>query len=318
MSFVRDILFGRPPPAPDYAGAAQQQGQQSLRFAKLNAKLNRLDETTPYGSVDYRAKRGPDGKPLKNQFERIISLSPEQQRLYDLESGNAISSQGIAKGLQGALGDAVRNPFSLAGFGNAERVGGLGDPMRAGPGSRDEVEKALMSRYDALMQPDQERATAQLDTQLRNQGLMPGTEAYDAEVRKLRTAQDQTRQDAMREAVVAGGAEESRATGLDLAKLQQALTQRLQSAGFNNQTRGQSIQEALLQRQQPLSEFNAFRTGNTPTIPQFQPYGQVNAQPGNFQAAAGQAGQYGMDRYNAGVGAMQSLLNFGSSVYGAK
>jgi hypothetical protein len=152
-----------------------------------------------------------------------------------------------------------------------------------------------------------ERDVSGLDTQLRNQGLMPGTEAYDHSLQQLRQQQGQDMNDLALRAVLAQGQEQSRLGQLDLGL-----------GGFNNQTRGQSIQEALLQRQQPLSEFNAFRTGNTPTLPQFQPYGMTNTQPA--PTFAGTQAQYGagLDQYNASTGGLQSLLNFGASIYGKR
>jgi len=302
MSFISDLLFGKPPPAPNYAKAAEVQGEQNIEAAKLNAAMNRLNETTPYGNVTYQTT--PNAQtPGGFDYSRDIKLSPEQQQLYNLESGNQIASQRIAQGLQQGVAGSVNQPFSLGQYGDPTK---LGDASSYAGGAK-AVGDALYNQALARRQPQMDRDNAQLDTQLRNQGLMPGTEAYNNSLQQLREQQGIELNDLAYRATQAQGQEQSRLGQLDL-----------NLGGFNNQTRGQSIQEGLLQRQQPLSEFNAFRTGNAPTLPQFQPYGMTNAQPA--PTFAGQQAQYGasIDQYNAGTGGIQSLLNFGSSIYGKR
>lgn len=302
MSFISNLLFGKPPPAPNYAKAAEVQGEQNIEAAKINAAMNRLNETTPYGNVTYKAT--PNAQtPGGFDYARDIQLSPEQQQLYNLESGNQIASQQIAQGLQQGVGQSVQQPFSLSQYGDPTKLGTAENYA----GGAKAVGDALFARESALRQPQMERDVSGLDTQLRNQGLMPGTEAYDNSLQQLRQQQGQDMNDLALRAVLAQGQEQSRLGQLDL-----------NLGGFNNQTRGQSIQEGLLQRQQPLLEFNAFRTGNAPTLPQFQPFAVTNAAPAPTLAAT--QAQYGanMDQYNAGTGGIQSLLNFGSSIYGKR
>jgi hypothetical protein len=302
MSFISKLLFGEPPAPPDYAKAATAQGEANIEAAKLNAAMNRLNETTPYGNVKYTTT--PNSKtPGGFDYSRAITLSPEQQQLYNLESGNQISSQQIAQGLQQGVANSVGQPFNLGQFGDPTK---LGDASTYAGGAK-AVGDALYQREVALRQPQMERDVAGLDTQLKNQGLVPGSEAYDHSLQQLRQQQGQDLNDLAQRATLAQGQEQSRLGQLDLSL-----------GGFNNQTRGQSIQESLLARQQPLAEFNAFRTGNAPTLPQFQPYGMTNAQPApTFAGAQAQYGA-GLDRYNAGNQGLQSLLNFGSSIYGAR
>lgn len=83
----------------------------------------------------------------------------------------------------------------------------------------------------------------------------------------------------------------------------------MQAANQNNQTRGQGFQEQLLQRQLPLNETNALRTGAQVQTPQFGSYYTG----GNAQAApvmdAGLAqGAYDMNRYNQQQSGYNALL----------
>lgn len=83
--------------------------------------------------------------------------------------------------------------------------------------SRANVEQAMQQRISRMMEPQLQRAETALDTQLRNQGLMPGTEGYDNAMSDLRQSQANQRADAIDRAVIAGGQEQSRLAGLDLA-----------------------------------------------------------------------------------------------------
>ena len=55
-----------PPPAPDYAGAAQATAAGNLEAARANAAANRVNQYTPYGSIEY--SRTPP-----SQIERMPS-----------------------------------------------------------------------------------------------------------------------------------------------------------------------------------------------------------------------------------------------------
>lgn len=424
MSFITKALFGSPPPAPDYAAAAQVQGQNNIAAAQKEAELNRLNEVTPYGSVNYF--QGGDGQP----WSRQISLSPGQQQLYDLETGNQIASQQVAQGLQGRLGASVGQPFSFGNIGQSQgldkamdfaqftgalpgqelvdggprmgRVGPGPDPLAVEnarardlgtaanyAGGSDAVRDALYRQQSRLREPDMDRDRAGLDLRLRNQGLLPGTEIYDQELSRLQRSHGLERNDLADRAILAAGAEQSRLAGLDmnlnaqrfgqenqvfqnrLGQIGQAFGQNLQgmgfnnaaaqaefgnrlsaagfnnaatqrgfenqlaalgfnnnasvqefdtrakAAGFNNTNRMNALQEALMLRNQPLAEFNAFRTGNAPTMPQFQPYALGDIAPVNSYGAVRDTYAANTNSYNAKVAQMQALLNFGAKFAGA-
>ena len=87
-------------------------------------------------------------------------------------------------------------------------------------------------------------------------------------------------------------------------------------------TRRQGIQEALLNRQTPINEMSAFRTGSQVNMPQFQPYGQQQFTGGpNYSQAATQQGAYDMSGYNAQTAQdnalLQGLFSLGSAGIGA-
>jgi phage-related protein len=110
----------------------------------------------------------------------------------------------------------------------------------------------------------------QMNTQLINQGLRPGTEAYSNASRDFNVG----RNDAYQQAIM---------------------------AGIN--TMPQTYQMASALRNQPLNELNALRTGAQVTNPQFQQAPQQQTAPGANMLGAAQS-QYGgaLDGYNAQVG----------------
>lgn len=104
------------------------------------------------------------------------------------------------------------SPFSF----NGPQVGklpGTGDYAAQRQGVTDSV----YNQYQRLAGPQQQRQTDALDNKLKNMGLTEGTAAYQQGMTDLRTSQDQSNADIMDRAVLAGGQEQSRLAGLDLA-----------------------------------------------------------------------------------------------------
>ena len=292
---VGKALSGNPPASINAGQVAQQQTAANLTAAQQQAQLNRVDTTTPFGFQKFGQVADPS-VPGGFRYTQDIGFSPEQKKLYDAETSNQLASQGIAGSLQGRVAQSVANPLDLSGAGQMERALSA-DQFSA---DRDKVSSALFSRLTSLRKPQMDRDKAHLDVQLRNQGLMPGTEAYDNSMRTLLETQGSELSNAANQAIAAGGAEQSRLQGDSRA-----------NSSLNNNVRSQSIQEKLLERQQPLAEYNSFRTGNTPTLPAFQPFGMGSVAPANTLAASNSQYQTEADAYNARIAKLQSLLNFG-------
>ena len=73
-----------PPPAPDPAATAAAQGAINKETAIAQARLNQVDEYTPYGSSIYE-KTGnvTDGI---DQMKRTTTLDPTQQAIVDKQN----------------------------------------------------------------------------------------------------------------------------------------------------------------------------------------------------------------------------------------
>lgn len=209
--------------------------------------------------------------PGSDQWEARVTLNPEQQRLLD--SDNRIKAQlgsaaesGIAR-----VTDAMGQPFDASKLsayrdvpqgGGAPEAGGAqaynpqqmdyarsiqgGNIQTRLPNSdyanqRTAVEDAIFSRVNPQLQRDRQM----LDQRLANQGIMPGSEAYNNAIDEANRAAV----DARYQAVLAGGQEQSRLAGLDLQAGQFA--NQAQQQGF-----GQNAANAALQNNVNQTLFN--------------------------------------------------------------
>lgn len=150
----------------------------------------------------------------------------------------------------------------------------------------------MLSRVGTDVGRDRERTSARLIAQ----GIPVGSEAYNRQMEQL----DRQMTDARQQAEIA-------ATGQAVAE---------QNAGMD--VRRQGIQEALLERQTPLNEISAFRTGSQVQQPQFQAYGQMpfTGGPDIFGAAQSQ-GQYDIGAYNVEQSGTNALFGGLATLGGA-
>jgi hypothetical protein len=144
-----------------FVQAAQANAQGNLGGALQATAANRINQQTPYGSLSYQ-QTGTDaqGNPIWSANQ---NLSPELQQL----------TQSSLAGLQASQA----NPM-----------------YGINPG--DTYSNAIMQR----LAPQQSQAREALDAQLANQGIMPGSEAYN----RAKVLQGQTQNDALTSAIVGG------------------------------------------------------------------------------------------------------------------
>lgn len=240
---VNNRAFGKEdtPDVPSYAGAAEQTGQQSVYAAIINQLLNRPNETTPFGSRTWEQTGSQNiGGYNVPTMQATTSLNPQLQ--------------GAATNLSSQYAGAAGQPINFSGM----------PQPRSGQAARDAVTQSLLDRQMRVLQPKFEQEQSDLRTDLVNRGFSVGNEGYTKAENDLYQRQDLARQDAMDRALLAGGAEESRAFGVDM------------------DARKQAISEMLLGRTQPLQELSALQTG----FANFQPYSSTaNAQGANYLGA---------------------------------
>jgi hypothetical protein len=238
----------KPPPAPDpYQTAAAQTGS-NVTTAQANAIMNNANEKSVLGNVNYNitgyqtVKDPTTGKSYSiPKYERVQTLSPSQQKLYDqqVQLGQGLNNLAIQQ--TGKLTDLMGKPIDTV---------GLPDAPGNSEAYRQQVEQAMMTR----MNPQLDRDRSALETRLVNQGLVRGSEAFNQ-------ALDETNRqanDARTQVFLASGAE-------GRAQEQQQAT-----------NRERAFQERISLRNQPINEITALMSGGQVSMPQFTPYRAAN------------------------------------------
>lgn len=217
----------------------------------------------------------------------------------------------------------------------------------------DKAGDAIFNQWSARNDPQMQRASEQLDTRLRNQGLKPGDQAYDQAVRDLQDQQSYARNDASMSATIGAGNEASRMQGMDLGArgqlfgetatggafandaatraFQQSLglgefgdtrsnnqfSQNLQSANFGNNARMQQIAEAMQKRGFSLNEINALISGQQVNMPQFSGFNAAGNSGGtDYSGAAKDQYQSALDAFNAKQSAISGMMSGVSNLGG--
>jgi hypothetical protein len=198
------------PAAPDPVATANAQTASNVKTATTQQQLNMVDQTNPYGSQKYtQTGTWADGTP---KFQMDTTLSPEEQRnqTQQWEFDNLTNTLGInqTKKLTGLLD----TPFKLDNAATESRLMELG-----------------RSRLDPILQ----QRNAALESKLYNQGVLPGTEAYDRAMRE----NTQGDNDAYNQLLLTG--------------------------------RATANQELTAERNQPINEITALMSGGQVTQPQF-------------------------------------------------
>lgn len=254
-----------PPPAPDYTGAAQATAQGNKDAAIAAAESNRVNQITPYGNLTYQQTgKSEAGNPL---WQATQTLSPAEQAKLD---ANNQLSQSLLKTAQHGLGQ-VDNLLSNTALDESK----LAQPSIQGQA----VQDAIMSR----LRPELEHQQQGLDTQLANQGIMQGSEAW----KNAQTQQANNRNDLMTQAA-------------------------LQGINTGQAARQQGVVEQYAAQSRPLDIVNALRTGNQVQNPSFVNVPQqattagpdlLGAAQGNYNAQMGQynAAQAGNNNMTSGL-----------------
>lgn len=235
------------------------------------------------GSSSVTVDRGPAPK-LEDfligdsppQFTSTITLSPEQQKIYDTQTQQEQYLLDLGGEQLQRIRDSVSTPYSFSGI---PSLYGEGDLNAA----RTATEDAIYSRLNPQFARDEEA----LRTRLANQGIFAGSEAYGTELDRF----NQMKNDARMQAVLAGGDEAQRLFNQSLAARQQGITE------YNTQ------------RNAPLNEYIGLTSGTQVQNPQFNNTNMGGAAPVDYANLVNQNYQNQMAQYNANVAGRNSTTN---------
>lgn len=158
------------PTPPDVAATTAAATASNKDTLLTTAAIQAANQNTPLGSLSYTLGTDANGNPV---YTADTKLSPEQQALLN-------QLQSSQYGLGQAGGNLVNDASAM--YSEAPDFS-----ETAGTQTRINMERNL-----GYLNPFFTQQTDQLDNQLRNQGLMPGTEAYKRATRSLQDNQNQS------------------------------------------------------------------------------------------------------------------------------
>lgn len=295
-----------PPPPPDPVAIANAEKSANIEAARETAKLNAINQYTPFGSVVF--ERNSQGIPVAQR----TTLSPDQQALVNLQSDIGVQLGQLAQNQANYISNnQFRLPSNLPDVPTALNVSAPEFPLGVDtsglapiPGANDfsadarRLEDATFSRAMNLLNPEFERQRQQTEQTLYDRGLPQTGEAYTTELDRLDQAQNEARLAAAQEAVRAGRDEQSRLFGQGVTARQIGYGEAAQDANMQQQARQQAIAEAaqnaqlaaagrqqmindlMIERAQPFNELSAFLQGAPALpIPQAQPLPPIGVNP---------------------------------------
>ncbi len=154
------MSFLNPPKAPDPTQTSNAQAGYNLQAAQTQQGLNMFNQTNPFGSQTYTSDASsPSG------FAANISLSPAQQAILDQLQQTKLMAGGASQSEAGAAGQLASQFGSL-----------YSQPPQIDPS---DLTNKMMGWGQQYMQPIFNQQQSNLDAKLQNQGINPGSEAFN-------------------------------------------------------------------------------------------------------------------------------------------
>ena len=292
------------PPAPDYNAAAQTQAQSSAQNIEQQTVANRPNINTPFGSQTWQMK--PEVDPTTGQYvstwTQNTTLAPQTQAALTAQQNIQNQKSQTAESLLGNFENAEATPInwnSFTPFANTP-----GQTTTAGNPTAQQYDKsaadAAFNSFMGYNQPLMQQAKDQLDTQLQNQGLKPGDQAYDTAMANLQRQQSAQVQQAGYGATLTGSQIGQQQAATNLAQQNQAFGQSMTGAQYQDTLRAQEAAEAMQRQGFSLNQINGILNGQQvglPSTPGFATSGA--AQPVQALNAAENTGQSQLNAFNA-------------------
>jgi hypothetical protein len=322
------------PAAPDYAGAARATAESNLDAARAATAANRVNQVTPYGNLNYSIT-GEDtyGNPT---WTATTSLSDVGQQLLNNQNQASLGLGGTINSALGRVQETMGQGFNpqtgpiTTNVGQANLQSDLGPNFKTstdyegGMAGWDRANELLMQRLRPQMSQQQES----LDVRLANQGITPGTEAYNRAQTQLSQQQNDLLNQSQLSGLSAGntlfnqglqGSQFANQAALAQGQFgnaaqQQMFANQLANANLGNTAQQQQFNQALTQYNLPLNTLGALRTGAQVQNPSFVNSAQQATTSGADLLGASQMGYNAqMGDFNAQQAAQQ---NFNSGLMG--
>lgn len=335
-------ILGLKSKSPDYTAAANAQGAANLDTALKTSLLNNPDMVTPFGSSTYSGPTDGSGRQTLTQ-----TLSPAEQ--LKLDKANSIQSQGldILNGNMGNVSKALTGDFTLPGaaltdydprYAPTERTqtnlsfaGAPGMP-HADANVLQQVEDAMYGQGAQYLDPQYKQMQDQMESKLANQGIVPGTQAYNDAVSNFGLQKQKAYGDLTQSSVLSGqtamqnlydmalkGRQQGVSEATTQGQFQQAgVGQQAQiasnQAGVANSGRAQNLNELVQSKTMPLNQINALLEGGQINNPQFQPTAPTQIQPAPIMQGTIAQGQQDAANQSAKAGFWGQVIGAGAKL----
>ena len=270
------------PAAPDPNQTASAQTASNQQTALYNFGLNNPNTTTPLGSATFTTDTSDPNQPKSTEN---ITLSPAEQAIFDQNTQN-VQQQGQTAGTAlSNVNNIINTPYNLQN--NIPQTLSGGDQQT----DLKNAEDSLYKQQTQYLDPQFQQGQQQLDSQLANQGLVPGSQAYQTAEDNFARQKQQAYQSAMNQATSGGAAYQAQ----------------LANTGLANQA--QQAQLYTQQYQEPLNLYSSLMSGTSPTMPQFSAVNPASAAPTNVLGAFQNQYNGQLNAYNSQVGANNSATS---------
>ena len=249
--------FTGPNGIPNYMDLANAQSEYNKNNAIQQQLMNNPDQVGPYGSRTLTM--GPDGRWTLN-----TSLSPQLQQNFD--QSNALFGSMLNRA-NGALSNGLSyNSLGAAPTFDTSKVPGL---PTADANNLNTVRDSVYRQQTQYLDPQFQQGQQDLESKLTNQGIMPGSEAWNREMQNFNLTKQKAYGDARDSAIQAGGQEQSRLFGIGLQANQAGMNNAV--AGFNAgmQGRQQGVAEQNYLHNAPINDIASLRGSTQFNMPSF-------------------------------------------------
>ena len=265
------------PDTKDYIALAREQSDLAKGLIQEQTRANRPDQYTPYGTTLWEDLGG-------GRWRQDVTLPEASQAALEAQQRTARGRSELAESLVGRAGEELGSPISWTPMA-ANEVAQASDARQA-------AEDAMYGRTTSRLDPMWEQREQEVYSQLWNQGLRPGDEAWDNAMSNLGRERTDAYQTAAREAAIFGGREAERDFGMDLRRRQTAIAEELQRRGAT------------------INEISALMSGQQVSLPNMPGVPRAGVAPPPDLIGAAQAGSAGeLARYNADQMRDQGLLS---------
>ena len=310
------------PPAPDPKETIAAQSAADKEAIAAQAQYNRINEVTPTGSLTYT------GTPGQADYTRVTSLTPDQQKLLDLQENAGIGAYDLANQELGRVSETLGKGFPVD-LPNVRTLDESALPQRIKGQSAEDIADMQNKVSDQAYQDFVRRNQRDWDTarntenqSLADRGIAEGSDLYNRE--KDRTEREIA--DAKQ-----AGAYGAFQLGQDYGLQQSNYTNQQRDSSLaeqlNMQQREQDLRNASLTEQKtirdvPLSDIATLLGYGSPQAPNVSSLQPININPvpaadiinSNY---ANQVAAYNAQLQNRGGGLFNTLIGAGATLGGA-